>query len=331
MTYDAFRALVFSLGFKSARGILLKNLDWFTIFGYHEKWAGPMAEDPVTVMGLRFPNPVGLAAGFDVNGIRVNSLGALGFGFIEVGSFTEFPCNDSQIVRQKKTDTGLSLSFSASHPNDGIDQALVNLKSADGFHLRGGLLGVSLAINPKCTTEDLTGLTNTLTKSYKRADYFTFDTAGLTDEAILTALRAILEKRSEVTSKTNASRKPVVVKLYQDRTKDALFDLLDRLVAAGANGIHAAGISKEAECDRYLTGSAAKESSLAFLSSVTDHLKDSIPTISSGGIMTPEDAVSHIEAGARLIELYTGFILRGPRLINACTRAISQYRASLKP
>ncbi len=331
MTYDAFRALLFSLGFKSARRILLKNLDWFTIFGCHEKWAGPLAEDPTTVMGLRFPNRVGLAAGFDVNGIRVNSLGALGFGFIEVGTLTEKPHSASQIVRQIKEDGKLSLSYSATEPNVGIDQALINLKSADGFHLRGGLLGVSLGLPFEATKEDLTGLTNALTKSYKRADYFTLDTAGLADEEILTALRAILEKRSEVTSKSGLLRKPVVVKLYANRTKDSLFTLLDRLVAAGANGIHASGVSKEEQTGRFLTGSVVSESSLEFLSAITNHLKDAIPTISSGGIMSPADAVNHIKAGATLLELYTGFILHGPQLINACTREIAKYRASLKP
>ncbi len=324
MTYDAFRALLFSLGFKSARRILLANLDWFTIFGCHEKWTGPLAESPVTVMGLRFPNPVGLAAGFDVDGTRVNSLGALGFGFIEVGSLTESPCNASQTVRQKKTATELSLSYSPTHPNAGVDQALLNLKSADGFHLRGGLLGISLSLH----SEDLTGLTNTLAKSYKRADFFSFDTAGLPDEVILKGLRAILEKRSEITSKENARRKPVVVKLYKERDTDALFNLLDCLVASGANAIHAAGLARDEKTNCFLTGSAASESSLNFLSAVTDHLKDSIPTISSGGIMTPKDAVNHISAGAKLVELYTGFVLHGPRLIHDCIREIAKSQTS---
>ncbi len=331
MTYDTFRTLLFSLGFKSARAIVLKNLDWFTTFGLHKTWTGPLAESPTTVMGLRFPNPVGLAAGFDVNGTRVNNLGALGFGFIEAGSLTESPCAAPQIIRQKKSDSGLSLSFSATHPNVGIDQALLNLKSADGFHLRGGILGISLSLDSPCTEKDLTSLTNTLAKSYKRADYFSFDTAGLSDEVILKGLRALLEKRSEITSKSHASRKPIVVKLYDERAQDALFELLDRLVAAGANGIHAAGLRKEESSQRYLTGSAVCETSLAFLSSVTEHLKDSMPTISSGGIMTPADALKHMKAGAKLVELYTGFILHGPRLINDCIREIEKNRSSLKP
>ena len=324
MQYETVKRLLLTLGAARAHRLVMKNLDWFTIFNFHTTWRGELAECPVSAMGLRFPNPVGLAAGFTVNGERINSLGALGFGFIEAGPFTAARLEGAFNVREEKGCPTLTFSSDGQMPNAGIDEGLINLKSDDGFHVCGGILGISLVKDFREKLSNFEDLRTSLRKSYKRADFFSFDTAGLGDTEIQNGLCALVEERKKVSEALSLPSKPIVVKLYSGRKSEALFSLLDNLIAAGVDGLHVTGVVKDPLTGRTLTGAVLRDTTMQFLATTKDHIKDSVPVITSGGICSAKDAADCIEAGAKLVELLTGFVDRGPALVTEAVRAIAR-------
>ena len=324
MQYETVKRLLLTLGAARAHRLVMRNLDWFTIFNFHAAWRGELAESPVTAMGLRFPNPVGLAARFSINGERINSLGALGFGFIEAGPFTARRLEGAFPVREEKGYPTLTFSCDGPMPNVGIDEGLLNLKSDDGFHVCGGILGVSLVKDFREKLNTFEDLRISLRKSFKRADFFSFDTTGLGDTEIQNGLRALREERKKVSEELSFPSKPIVVKLYSGRDRDALFSLLDNLIAAGVDGLHVAGTVKDPLTGRHLTGARVRDTTMQLLATTKDHIQDSVPLITSGGICSAKDATDCIEAGAKLVELLTGFVDQGPRLITEAVRAIAR-------
>ena len=323
MQYETVKRLLLTLGPARAHRVVMKNLDWFTIFNFHAAWRGELAEHPVSVMGLRFPNPVGLASGFSINGERINSLGALGFGFIEAGPFTATRLEGAFPVREEKGYPTLTFSCDGPMPNVGIDEGLNNLKSDDGFHVCGGVLGVSLVKDFRENLNAFEDLKISLRKSFKRADFFSFDTAGLGDSEIQNGLRVLLDEREKTSEEFSLPSKPIVVKLYSGRDRDALFPLLDSLIDAGVDGLHVAGSLKDPLTGRILRGAVVRDTTMQFLTTTKDYIKDSAPLIASGGICCAKDAVDCIEAGAKLVELLTGFVDRGPALVTEAVRAIA--------
>ena len=133
------------LPFETALRLCTGNLDWFTLLGLHSTDVPPPPEDPVTVMGLRFPNPVGMAAGFDADGQCVSALGALGFGFVEVGTVTAEPQQPAgepaRLDRRER-----SITRGPCRPSAGIARVNANLRSAEAFRLRGGVTGISIGL-----------------------------------------------------------------------------------------------------------------------------------------------------------------------------------------
>ncbi len=324
MQYETVKRLLLTLGPARAHRLVMKNLDWFTIFNFHAAWRGELAESPVTVMGLRFPNPVGLAAGFAVNGERINSLGALGFGFIEAGPFTAARLDGSFPIREEKSYPTLTFSSDGLMPNVGIDAGLINLKSDDGFHICGGVLGISLVKDFREKLSNFEDLRIAMRKSFKRADFFSFDTVGLGDAEIQNGLLALVEERKKVSEALSLPLKPIVVKLYSGRKSEALFPLLDSLIAAGVDGLHVTGLVKDPLTGRRLTGAVLRDATMQFLATTKGYIKESVPLIASGGICCAKDAAECIESGAKLVELLTGFVDQGPALVTEAVRAIAR-------
>lgn len=328
MRFDTIKKLLSLLTPERAHRLVLANLDWFTIFGLHETLAPTPPEDPVHVMGIRFPNPIGLAAGFDTNGECVNALGAFGFGFIEVGTVSALRIRADLAVRRLQNGDRLSLASLPVFPNLGIDAVLKNLKSADGFHLRGGVLGINLGLDSKKTPDSLDRLCRCLRKAYKRGDYFVLNTTGLTPEEIFRSAKMLVASRSALLDEKPAIRKPLAVKIAPSPDTDYLHSLTDELLDIGVDGIIVGGRLADRQTSEVLSGAALSDVALHSLRSVADRVKDAVPIIACGGIRSAQDAVCRIQAGASLLEILTGFVESGPLLINECINAVKALRTS---
>ncbi|MEU5262658.1 quinone-dependent dihydroorotate dehydrogenase [Amycolatopsis sp. NPDC021455] len=298
-------------------------------------------DDPVTVLGLRFPNRVGLAAGMDKNGRALPAWAALGFGFVEVGTVTRraqpgnpkprlfsLPASDAVINR---------MGFN----NDGAE-ALAAKLARDGKP--GVPLGISIGKSKVTPLEDaVEDYRFSLRALYPYADYFAINvsspnTPGLRQLQDRTALAELLgELRSTSAELGGGSPTPLLVKVAPDLTDDALAELLEVALEHGVAGIIATNTTLSRD------GIAAAESGLAgqagglsgrplttraaeVVRFVHDRTGGSLPIIGVGGIMGPDDAIRLVDAGASLVQLYTGFALHGPGLVRRVSRGLAARR-----
>ena len=301
---------------ETARKLTVRHLDWATTLGYTADITRVPAEDPVTVMGLRFPNRIGLAAGFDKEGTAVSALGSFGFGHVEVG--TVFPkghrSEPRHRIRRFNKDEAVT---EIGHP-DGIGLTAVeeNLKSAQAYKLRGGILGINLPLS------DLTP--DTVIQAARSADYLTLNTDGLSAADItdhLTTLTPVFQEK----------HCPVALKLSPD-LEDATFlklldiaaDTVDALVLTGATQLGALGPTPLPAGTR-LSGAPLKERALSALRTAAEHLDGALPLIASGGILSENDVVERLDAGALLVQLFSGFIFHGPLFTADCADAAAHW------
>ena len=320
MRFATVKKLLDCLSAQRAHRLVLNNLDWFTVFGLSAEMAPTPPEDPVWAMGIRFPNTVGLAAGFDTNGECISSLGSFGFGHIEVGSVSPLPIPGSFDVRREKKD-GLTLSYERPIVNAGIDNVLVNLKSADAYHLRGGVLGINLRLTQSQTESSYSNLALCFEKAYKKADYVTLNAAELSVEDSVRAMSRLLEVRHRLLDSEPLKSKPIAVKIAPE-AKDTLLPRLDALLEGGADAVIATSGKQSDDNRTYLSGRVLTDDALKMLFLVTQHIDKTVPVISCGGIRSGEDALCRIQAGACLVQLLTGFVEFGPALVYECIRAI---------
>ena len=144
MLYSLCRRVLFSMQPETAHNVTMANLDWATHLGLHKLLTHMPDEDPVEVMGLRFPNTIGLAAGMDKDGIRVNAFGALGFGHVEIGTITPLAQPGNPKPRCFRVIPAKGIINRMGFNNEGCDKVIENLRSADAFRLRGGILGINI-------------------------------------------------------------------------------------------------------------------------------------------------------------------------------------------
>ncbi len=301
---------------ETARKLTVRHLDWATTLGYTADITRVPAEDPVTVMGLRFPNRIGLAAGFDKEGTAVSALGSFGFGHVEVG--TVFPkghrSEPRHRIRRFNKDEAVT---EIGHP-DGIGLTAVeeNLKSAQAYKLRGGILGINLPLS------DLTP--DTVIQAARSADYLTLNTDGLSAADItdhLTTLTPVFQEK----------HCPVALKLSPD-LEDATFlklldiaaDTVDALVLTGSTQLGALGPTPLPAGTR-LSGAPLKERALSALRTAAEHLDGALPLIASGGILSENDVVERLDAGALLVQLFSGFIFHGPLFPADCADTAAHW------
>lgn len=320
MRFATVKKILDCLSAQRAHRLVLNNLDWFTVFGLNAEMAPTAPENPVWVMGIRFPNAVGLAAGFDTNGECISSLGGYGFGHIEVGSLSASPITGSFDVRREKKD-GLTLSYESPIVNDGIDKVLVRLKSADAYHLRGGVLGINLRLDPTRAESSFDDLALCFEKAYKKADYVTLNAAVLSCDDAIRAVRYLLDTRQRLLDSEPVKKKPIAVKIAPE-AKETLLPRLDALLKSGAEALIATSGKQSEGGKTYLSGRALTDDALKTLFLVTQHIDKAVPVIACGGIRSGEEALSRIQAGASLVQLLTGFVEFGPALVYECIRAI---------
>ncbi len=356
MLYSTARWLLEHMDPVRANRVMINNLEWYTTLEMHKDVSRVPDEDPVTVMGVRFPNAVGLAAGLDRNGAQVSSFGAFGFGFVEIGTVTSKAQAFTSAHPIVRLDGGASIAHATEFENDGCEAALKVLKSADAFHLRGGVTGVSIGACANQTPDAVAGdLASLLAALYHRADYFTLNLfcstpkdpgAILRDAKFLEAtLRTLVEERnrqSELPAHAHLARRPLVAKLPAFLTDDDMKRAADVCAAAGIDGIAAGGPlladAKGVVIDSWanaqelpasfclLSGAAVRERSTQAVALLSRHLAGALPLIASGGVLRAEDAKEKIEAGASLVQILTGFLKNGPAFVADCVDAAAEAR-----
>lgn len=290
-----------------------------------------------TVFGLEFKNPVGLAAGFDKNASMYNDLAYCGFGFIEIGTITPKaqPGNDKPRLFRLKEDGGIinRMGFN----NDGVEVAIKNLKKNNTSILIGGNIGKNKVTPNENATDDYVYSFN---KLFDYVDYFVVNVSSpntpnlreLQEKEPLKQLLVSIQDQNAL----KPTKKPILLKIAPDLTNEQLDDIIEIVEEIKLDGVIATNttISRDNLKTNKLTvdeigagglsGKPVKNRSTEVIKYLADKSNKSFPIIGVGGIHSAEDAIEKLDAGADLIQLYTGFIYEGPALVKKINKAILQ-------
>jgi dihydroorotate dehydrogenase len=294
---------------------------------------------PLTVMGLNFPNPVGLAAGLDKNADYLDALAGLGFGFIEVGTVTPRPQPGNPKPRLFRIPEKQALINRMGFNNKGIDY-LIRRVNASRYR---GVLGINIGKN-KDTPNDraVDDYLECLRKAYPCAGYVTINisspnTPGLRElqkiSELSRLLSTLLDTREQLSSQ-HGRRVPLLLKIAPDLDEQAMDDISACLLNQRVDGLIVSNTTlSRPELEQYpvaretggLSGKPLMPLATQVLRSMQARLNGEIPLIGVGGILTAEDAAEKFRAGASLVQIYSGFVYRGPALI----REIAELKTSL--
>lgn len=293
---------------------------------------------PRTVFGVRFPGPVGLAAGVDKNGVALRAWPGLGFGFVEVGTVTRHPQPGNPRPRLYRLSASGAVINRMGFNNAGALALATTLARLGPSRVPVGVsIGKSKITPVEEAVEDYRWSLRTL---YPHADYFAINVSspntpglrGLQDRTALTELLAELSREADELAGPGR-RPPLLVKIAPDLTFPAIDEVLEVCVDHGVAGLIATnttlardGLAAEeatlAEQPGGLSGRPLRDRALEVVAYVAKHTEDRLPVIGVGGIHTPDDAARMIDAGASLVQVYTGFIYRGPALVRRINRAL---------
>jgi len=340
MIYPLLRPLLFTLDAETAHLLSLRGLDIANKLGLLSLLQGPRLPQPRTVMGLRFPNPVGLAAGLDKNGDHVDALGKLGFGAIEVGTVTPRPQPGNPRPRLFRLPAAQAIINRMGFNNKGVDHLVSRVRE----RRFDGILGINIGKNvdtplERAVDDYLIGLR----KVYPHADYITVNISSPNTPGLRTlqqgdALRELLQplKDEQLRLADRSGRYvPLAVKVAPDLQPGEIKHIADTLASLAIDAIIATnttnsrdGVSGLEHADEQgglsgapLTGQAQSVTELFHRA-----LGDALPIIAAGGIMNANDARRRIDAGASLVQIYSGFIYRGPQLVGELLRGLESGR-----
>jgi dihydroorotate dehydrogenase len=335
--FSAVRRLLFMLPPERAHDLTFGSLDQLFRLGGGRLFPARV-EAPQSLMGLEFANAVGLSAGLDKNGDHIRSLAGLGFGFIELGTVTPVAQPGNPAPRVFRLPAHQALINRLGFNNEGLAALIRHLE--DAAPEVDVPIGVNIGKNRDTPLERATDdYLACLEAVHGLADYVVVNlsspnTPGLRSLQAgenLTGLVQILRERADALNATTGRRVPLVVKIAPDLDDDALRWLVDALLAAGVDGLTAtnttvdhsavAGARHAAETGG-LSGSPLRQRATEVIATVRAHAGPELPIIGVGGIMSGEDAVEKIQAGANLVQVYTGLIYKGPALLRNAARAI---------
>lgn len=301
--------------------------------------AQPRIDDPVTVAGLRFPNRIGLAAGLDKNGRCIDGLGAMGFGFVEVGTVTPKAQPGNEKPRMFRLPEAKALINRLGFNNQGLDVFLANVKQAS-YRAKGGILGLNIGKNAatpieRAVDDYLIGLAGV----YPHADYVTVNISSpntknlraLQSDEALDALLSAVQQRKAALQREHGRNVPVFVKIAPDLDEDQVKVIAATLKKNGIDGVIATNTTIARDAVKHLrngaeagglSGAPVFEASNRVIRLLRAELGSSYPIIGVGGVMSGADAVAKRDAGADLVQIYTGFIYGGPPLVTEAARAL---------
>lgn len=295
---------------------------------------------PVRALGIDFPNPVGLAAGMDKNGDHIDALAALGFGFIEIGTITPRPQPGNPRPRMFRLPEAGALINRLGFNNDGVD-ALVRNVERSRFVRAGGLIGINIGKNLNTPNERAADdYLACLRKVYGKASYVAVNISSpntanlreLQDSAALTGLLRVLKEEQATLADSHGRHVPLAVKIAPDLTRPQVQALAALLVEHRIEAVIATNttIARDAVSGLRHGGEAGGLSGLPLRAQSTqviawlhEALQGALPIIGVGGIASGADAHEKIDAGATLIQFYTGMVYRGPDLVAECVTALA--------
>ncbi|GKS91438.1 quinone-dependent dihydroorotate dehydrogenase [Acidovorax sp. SUPP2539] len=351
--YALARPLLFGMDAEAAHDMTMDMLSRGQRTPLQWAWCNDTVDDPVTLAGLTFPNRVGLAAGLDKNARCIDALGAMGFGFVEVGTVTPKGQPGNPKPRMFRLPQANALINRLGFNNEGLDAFLHNVQQAR-FRTQARkhpmLLGLNIGKNATTPIENATAdYLTCLDGVYPHADYVTVNISSpntqnlralQSDEALDGLLGAIAERREALAQRHahaqgTPRRVPVFVKIAPDLDAAQVELIAATLQRHGMDGVVATNTTiardavkgmQHAEETGGLSGAPVLEASNRVIRQLRQALGPQFPIIGVGGILSADDAVSKIKAGADVVQIYTGLIYQGPSLVPQAARAIKAMR-----
>jgi dihydroorotate dehydrogenase len=339
--YALARPFLFSLDPETAHELTLPALKRLAALGVAQNLFASPAPDPRKVMGIDFPNPVGLAAGLDKDGAYIDGLAALGFGFIEIGTVTPRPQAGNPRPRLFRLPEHEALINRMGFNNDGADALVRNVEQS---HWRG-VLGINIGKNKDTPNERAADdYLACLERVYPLASYVTVNvsspnTPGLRDlqhgDPLQRLIATLMDAREKLAGQHRA-RKPILLKIAPDLDDAQMDAVAATLQDSGIDGlictnttIDRTGVAGSAHADEAggLSGKPLFEPSTEILRGMARRLGEAMPLIGVGGVLTGSDAADKLAAGSRLVQIYSGLIYRGPWLLTECVEEIRRQRA----
>ena len=328
--YPLAKPFLFQLDAEKAHDITLKSLKWAEKLGALNVYPKPPVCAPRQIMGVTFPNSVGLAAGLDKNGAVIDGIAKLGFGFIEIGTVTPRaqPGNAKPRLFRVKEAQGIINRFGFN--NLGVDNLVENVKTAQ----YKGVLGINIGKNfdtpiENATDDYLIGMR----KVYAYASYITVNISSpntknlraLQEKEALSSLLANLKLEQIKLAQQHGKYVPITLKIAPDLTQDQVTEIADLLMQHQIDGVIATNttLSRDAikgmqnsEETGGLSGTPVRNQSTIVIQQLSNQLQGALPIIGVGGILSGADAVEKVASGASLIQIYSGLIYKGPELVH---------------
>ena len=334
--YRLLRSALFQLDPETAHHLTLGGLQTAYSLGLSGIIAPRPPDNPRTVMGLTFPNPVGLAAGLDKNGDCIDGLAALGFGFIEIGTITPLPQPGNPKPRLFRLPQAHAIINRMGFNNDGVDKLIENAQRAD----YRGILGINIGKNAGTPIENAADdYLICLRKVYAHASYVAVNISSpntrnlrqLQGEDALNDLLKSLKAEQQKLADTHGKYVPIVLKIAPDMEAGQVAQIARLLMQHRIDGVIATNttLSREGvenlphgEESGGLSGAPVRDKSTGVIRQLAAELQGALPIIGVGGILSGSDAAEKIHAGAALVQIYSGLIYRGPALVAESCAAI---------
>lgn len=347
--YSLARPFLFRLDPEAAHDLTLSMLAGGQGTPLQCGWSSTLVQDPITLAGLQFPNRVGLAAGLDKNARCIDALGAMGFGFVEVGTVTPLAQPGNAKPRMFRLPQAKALINRLGFNNDGLDVFIRNVQQArcrQPGQRSPMLLGLNIGKNAstpieRATDDYLVGLAAV----YAHADYVTINISSpntqnlralQSDAALDALLGALAERREQLAAEHQGRRVPIFLKIAPD-LEEAQIDAIARSLAQHQmDGVIATNTTVAREAVQGLphaseagglSGSPVFEASNAVIRQLRSALGAQFPIVGVGGILSAQDAVEKVRAGADVVQIYTGLIYEGPELVTRCAQALKGIAA----
>lgn len=338
MSYHLLRKILFTFSAETSHDLSLEWLSALNRLGLLSPFVSPVVNQPVEVMGIQFPNAVGLAAGLDKNADHLDALGALGFGFVEVGTVTPRPQPGNPKPRLFRLTEQQAIINRMGFNNKGLAHLVERVRKSRFT----GPIGINIGKNfdtpvDQANDDYLKGLR----AAYTHAAYITVNvsspnTPGLRDlqfgDALNRLLDAIKEEQGSL-AKEHGRYVPIAIKIAPDMNDEDTRQVALALKARDFDAVIATNTTLDRDAVQGspfaqeaggLSGAPLTEKSTRMIELLYAELGQQVPIIGVGGIMCGDDAAAKIAAGAKLVQVYSGFIYRGPALIRECAEAISQ-------
>jgi dihydroorotate dehydrogenase len=340
--YSLARPFLFGLDAEQAHGLGLASLEAAYRTGLNPLLARRPRPLPTRAFGIEFPNPVGLAAGLDKNGTHIDALLGLGFGFVEIGTTTPRPQEGNPKPRMFRIPAAHGIINRMGFNNGGVDAFVANVQASKFYQNGGGVLGLNIGKNADTPIERAADdYLHCLEKVYPYASYVTVNISSpntknlrqLQDVSELDALLAKLKDAQLRLSDRHKRYVPLTLKIAPDIIDEQINSIAAALLRHKIDGVIATNTTigrRGVERERYgseaggLSGKPVFELSNIVIRALRRQVGPDFPIIGVGGIMRGADAKAKIDAGANLVQLYSGLIYAGPGLVRDCARALKR-------